>query len=508
MSSSAVVRQLRLLREELVRFDPDVLSASACATLVDELSRTEKACAFARSRAAGRVLAAGLHAEEGCSDPAEWLGQRAGISTSEARAAIRTAESVQELAATATALASGEVSLGQAAEIARAAKELPADQAGDAEQKLLDLARRGSLDRVRDEARKLRLAAVSAEELYGRQRAARSVSTWTDGLGMGCGRWALTPEQGTVLRNRLQAETDRLHRAARSNGSTDTLAQHAADAFALLLNLPITQPAAHTPSLTEGLSPTDRLLPADGLSPADRRSPGEQPSPGDHQSPTDGLPPAGGVPAEDLPPGDGLSPSVAADGGGVLFPAGLAARAAKLRPRTELVIVCDINAYRRGHTHDGEVCHILGDGPIPVDVAKKLTEDAFLKAVLHDGLNIHTVMHCTRYRRAQLQTALDLGPPPEFAGAVCACCGRRDHLQWDHVDPVANDGPTSMANLAPRCWSSHQDKTRRDHAAGLLGPNAPNPAEFKNNKKRRRSKAGSDPPPEPPDSPPLFDNTS
>src|SRR5581483_2780676 len=232
-----------------------------------------------------------------------------------------------------------EVSLSQAAEIARAARELPEDQAPDAERKLLDMARRGSLDRVRDEARKLRLAAISAGELYRRQREARSVSMWTDGLGMGCGRWALTPEQGTVLRNRLQAETDRLHLAARSNGSTDTLAQHAADAFALLLNLPITQPPAQSPPRAEDLSPTDRLLPADGVAPAD-------------------SPPA------DSPPGDSLVPPAGEPG--VLFPAGLAARAAKLRPRTELVIVCDINAYRRGHTHDGEVCHILGDGPIPV----------------------------------------------------------------------------------------------------------------------------------------------
>src|SRR5581483_9882906 len=143
--------------------------------------------------------------------------------------------------------------------------------------------------------------------LYRRQREARSVSMWTDGLGMGCGRWALTPEQGTVLRNRLQAETDRLHRAARSNGSTDTLAQHAADAFALLLNLPITHPASHTPS------------PADGSAPADSPSPTDDPSPTNRPS--------------DSPPADSLVPPAGEPG--VLFPAGLAARAAKLRPRTE-----------------------------------------------------------------------------------------------------------------------------------------------------------------------------
>ena len=28
--------------------------------------------------------------------------------------------------------------------------------------------------------------------------------------------------------------------------------------------------------------------------------------------------------------------------------------------RADLVLICDINAYRRGHAHPGEVSHILG----------------------------------------------------------------------------------------------------------------------------------------------------
>ncbi len=145
--------------------------------------------------------------------------------------------------------------------------------------------------------------------------------------------------------------------------------------------------------------------------------------------------------------------------------------AGKGKARTaDLVIVQDLRAYRRGHAHPGELSHIIGGGPIPVHLARELAKDAFLKAVLHDGVNIHAVVHYGRRRPAELNTALELGGPPDFDGVTCCelGCDRKYGLEWDHVDPVANDGPTSAENLKPRCWPHHQDKTARDRAAGLL----------------------------------------
>jgi hypothetical protein len=147
-------------------------------------------------------------------------------------------------------------------------------------------------------------------------------------------------------------------------------------------------------------------------------------------------------------------------------------RAGEQSPRshTDLVVVVDLNAYRRGHTHDGEACHIVGGGPIPVSIARDLAQDAFLKAVLHDGVNVHTVAHFGRRRPARLDTALLLGAPPDFDGVTCreAGCERRYGLEWDHVDPCANGGPTSLANLQPECKPHHWNKTERDRRAGLL----------------------------------------
>jgi hypothetical protein len=118
------------------------------------------------------------------------------------------------------------------------------------------------------------------------------------------------------------------------------------------------------------------------------------------------------------------------------------------------------------------VCHIIDGGPIPVELAQELAHDAFLKSALHDGVNIHTVTHFGRNIPEVLRTALELGPVPQFTGAECADCGGRHGLQYDHVDPVAHHGPTDYANLQPRCWTDHAEKTERDRLAGLLGPKA------------------------------------
>jgi hypothetical protein len=69
-----------------------------------------------------------------------------------------------------------------------------------------------------------------------------------------------------------------------------------------------------------------------------------------------------------------------------------------------------------------------------------------------------------------LQTALELGAPPDFKGAVCAApdCDRGHHLQRDHIDPVANGGLTSFVNNQMLCPSSHRIKTEQDRKAGLL----------------------------------------
>jgi hypothetical protein len=168
----------------------------------------------------------------------------------------------------------------------------------------------------------------------------------------------------------------------------------------------------------------------------------------------------------------------------------------------DVVFVCDYVALGRGHAEPGEVCHIIGGGRTTVDVVRQaLEQDAFLKVVLHDGVRIDTVTHFGRHIPAELRTALELGPPPLFGGATCACgCGGRYNLQHDHIDPVANNGPTSLDNLQPLTAGHHRLKTKQDRAAGLLksknrptkrGGSLPVPGPFDNTGSEKRGPPGS-----------------
>ena len=97
--------------------------------------------------------------------------------------------------------------------------------------------------------------------------------------------------------------------------------------------------------------------------------------------------------------------------------------------------------------------------------------DAFVKVVVRDGTKLDSVVHFGRHIPAVLRTALELGDPERLDGLVCVeeGCDRRHDLELDHVDPLANDGPTNYENLQPRCKPHHWAKTERDRKAGKLG---------------------------------------
>jgi hypothetical protein len=367
------------LREALCDFDAEFWSGQEAAVLVDVFASTEKVCAAAKVRAAARAVACGVHTEQGFGDPEDWLARRSGSSTHQAREDLKTNEALDDCPATKQAVLDGDLSMGQASEITKTEAECPGS-----EDELLDIAKKQGLGQLKDKARKKRQAAAHPDELRANQHKAKDVHGFVNDLGMVQLRGELLPEIGIPLLNRLDAETDRLRKAAKAQGAElESRGAYAHDAFAAMLE------------------------------------------------------------------GQGKGKAKSAD----------------------LVVVCDLGAYRRGHAHDGEPCHILGGGPIPVSLARELATDAFLKVVLHDGTDISTVCHLGRHIDAALRTALELGPPPDFDGVVCSVegCGRRYGLEWDHEDPVANRGPTSYTNLnRPKCWPHHQEKTARDRRAGLL----------------------------------------
>jgi len=134
--------------------------------------------------------------------------------------------------------------------------------------------------------------------------------------------------------------------------------------------------------------------------------------------------------------------------------------------KADVIVVIDLNQYRAG-----EPGHIVGGGPIPRCVVENMSTDAFLKAVIHDGVNIHTITHFGRHIPAELRTALHLGKPPDFEGMQCTNpdCDCKHGFEIDHTNPVANGGETCYANIQTPCRADHALKTEQDRRDGKLG---------------------------------------
>jgi hypothetical protein len=359
------------LRAALAEFEADRWSGADCAAIAEDLALTQKACAAASARAAARAIDCGR-------GDVEWVARTSGTTPRQARESLLTTAELGECAATTAAVASGAVSLAQAREIVRAEKSVPGS-----EDALLQVAKSRGMAGLREESRRVVLGSIDRDELHRRQHTARSVRHWIDGEGMVAGSFRLPPDVGAQFVHRLDAETDRLHRAARRAKRGEARAALAADALIAMTKVHPSRPST----------------------------------------------------------------------------------------RADVVYVCDLRAAVRGHTHGDELCHIVGAGPVPVDVLRAAAVDAFVKVVLRDGTKLDTVIHYGRHIPAVLRTALDLGDPERLDGAVCVedGCDRRHGLEWDHADPVANGGPTSYENLHARCQPHHWDKTERDRLAGLLG---------------------------------------
>src|SRR4051812_48002228 len=312
----SLVAELERWRARLASLDADLLPVDLCAAVLAGLAGLGKACDAAMARVAARVETCGAQARDGFVNAAEWLAVACGSSAVEARRALDSVSSVAAGSETDRAWREGGLSVGQVAEIAKTAKVEPGSEG-----ELLALARSSPLRVLRETARQRRLRSVDAEELAARQRKARHFRHWTDDVGMTRVSGAFCPADGAAFLSRLDAETERLRRAARRAGHEEPWEAHAADALVAL-----------------------------------------------------------GVGA---------------------------ARAGRGGRKADVVMVCNVNAFRRGHAHEDEACHVVDGGPIPVgEVRAVLDGDAFLKVALHDGVQILTVKHYGRHLPAELRTAL------------------------------------------------------------------------------------------------------
>ncbi len=124
------------------------------------------------------------------------------------------------------------------------------------------------------------------------------------------------------------------------------------------------------------------------------------------------------------------------------------------RAPATVVYRIDHSAFSRDTTGPGEVCEIVGIGPVPVFVVQKLAADAILKALITDGTDVRSVSHLGRTIPARLRTALEELQPE----CVIAGCHVDRHLEIDHDTPVCEGGRTEIENLNRVCHHHHDQK--------------------------------------------------
>ena len=124
-------------------------------------------------------------------------------------------------------------------------------------------------------------------------------------------------------------------------------------------------------------------------------------------------------------------------------------------PVSVVHVVVDYEALMRGHTVPGERCEIPGIGPIPVTLARQMSEDCILKVLLTKGVDVVAVAHGGYTIPAHLRTALDVRDPKCI---VPGCDGRR-RLQKDHRNAFGRTRVTRLEDLAHLCPFHHYLKT-------------------------------------------------
>jgi len=139
------------------------------------------------------------------------------------------------------------------------------------------------------------------------------------------------------------------------------------------------------------------------------------------------------------------------------------ARLPKLAGSPNKVIVrVDLDAVLRGVALEGELCEIVGYGPVPLSVIDKLTRNgnAFLVGVLTRHNEVLGVYHHRRRANAYQQSALELCYP------ACAArgCSAKVGLQNDHREDWSKTHFTVFDLLDRLCPHHHRLKTEHNWA--------------------------------------------
>ena len=448
------------------QIDPDRLVGTQPAACIDRLIRHQRATSALLASLTARAEQMHPWQREGYHSFDEWLAAKQGTSQGAARRRAATARKLKERRRTSEALANGDISEDEADVIADAADKNPA-----AEQDLIDTARNKnrSHNDLKDRAAEAKASAEDDKARAERHRRGRTARWGVDRDGFWTLHGRFQPEVGGQIKKVLQAHVNRIFAANRSAGTREPLECYHADAVAAAVTGrdPATVPGPDHDHDHDHDRDRDRdrdrdhdtasgpgPVAAPHADPCPTSAPGPGSAPASASGAVSGVAPAAGPDPE---PGAGSDPAAGSDpGAGLDRAAGSDAVSSEgpvmgVVPK-ELVLVIDLDAMRRRSVNPGETCHIRGVGPVPVDIARQWVDDAFIKAVIRDGNDVRLVHHFGTTVNARLRTALDLVEP------TCAVprCHNDSRLEYHHLDPRAEHGPTSLNNLSRLCVACHR----------------------------------------------------
>jgi len=219
MELSIVGEAAELLEKANADLDSDLVSADAARAIFATYERVVRLGLFGRAVMARKI------------DEASEVARMTGTSLGRAKETVETSKALRHAPEVSEALKSGDISLDQAAEIAKAEQARPGSSA-----ELLALAHNDAFRVLRDQARKIKLEAEQHQDLGSRQHHARSARTYGDDLGMIHVHLAFEPHVGTPIVNRAEADAARIYRKAKSNGEREPFERVLADAYVGLLS--------------------------------------------------------------------------------------------------------------------------------------------------------------------------------------------------------------------------------------------------------------------------------
>jgi len=460
--------QLESLRQSIAGFATDfdarTMLPSEAGAVLRACAQMEASITSIKALASARLADGTAWQGEGCRSPAEHLARVAGMSPSSARRLLETGRRMADQREVAAVALAGELSVEQAAAVAEGAAANPAKA-----RELIEKAKASSLPELHEEVARAKAEVVDQEARRRAIHARRSFRRWTDRDGAFHAHLYGNPEDGVALWRMLDPIRRRLivlrRAAGAANETLDALDYDALMALALVASGDGGE-IGMADVLDLGLFPDTAGRP---VAAADQEAASVAGEPLAQASLFVDQPPAvagvQGPPAlpdvessalPDRPPPDGGS-----GGAPDRPPPKKTGRKLGFSP-AKVIVRVDLDTLLRGVVAEGELCEIVGYGPVPVSVIEELiaSGNAFIAAVLTRAQQIQGVFHFGRRPNALQSTALD------FLYPMCAVkgCNARAGLQSDHRKDWIKTKFTVFDLLDRLCPHHHRLKTHKGWA--------------------------------------------